>query len=138
MATTSDPDIITLNCIIPGDTLEDIITVEVSKEKQVNALKPMIKKWWAYRFNRIDPSKFVLYKKIIIAPDLETKIESLDINDKIGVCLDPLDKISFYFSDRFYENDTDSDYEREEDPDYKHYYQLNNHSIHILVYPPTE
>ena len=48
----TDPNIITLNCIIPGDTLEDIITVEVSKEKQVNALKPMIKKWWAYRFNR--------------------------------------------------------------------------------------
>jgi hypothetical protein len=50
-STASNAESITLN---PWDGPNDIITLKVPKQNQVNVLRPMIKKWWAYRFKDID------------------------------------------------------------------------------------
>ena len=65
MTSTTSNNILSLNCIIPGDEFEDIFTLEISEDKLVNQLKPMIRKWWPNRFQHIDPSKLILYKAII-------------------------------------------------------------------------
>ncbi|RGB28978.1 hypothetical protein C1646_334565 [Rhizophagus diaphanus] len=46
MTFTTSNSILSLNCIIPGDDFEDIFTLEISEDKLVNQLKPMIRKWW--------------------------------------------------------------------------------------------
>ncbi|PKC53401.1 hypothetical protein RhiirA1_479370 [Rhizophagus irregularis] len=57
MTTGNINNILSLNCIIPGDEFEDIFTLEISEDKLVNQLKPMIRKWWPNRFQHIDPSR---------------------------------------------------------------------------------
>ncbi|CAG8700642.1 6755_t:CDS:2, partial [Funneliformis mosseae] len=55
-----------------------IFTLEISEDKLVNQLKPMIRKWWPNRFQHIDPSKLILYKV-------------LDVNIALGL-IEPLKK----------------------------------------------
>ena len=62
--TTDNSKIMILNCIIPGDNFEDIFTLEISQDKMVNQLKPMIKKWWPNWFQYINSSKLILYKAL--------------------------------------------------------------------------
>src|SRR2546421_11178346 len=64
MTTSNSNNILSINCIIPGDGFEDIFMLEISEDKMVNQLKPMIRKWWPNRFQHIDPSKLILYKSL--------------------------------------------------------------------------
>jgi len=61
---TDNSKVMILNCIIPDDNFKDIFTLEISQDKMVNQLKPMIKKWWPNWFQHIDPSKLILYKAL--------------------------------------------------------------------------
>ena len=44
MTTDNINNILSLNCIISGDEFEDIFMLEISEDKLVNQLKPMIRK----------------------------------------------------------------------------------------------
>jgi len=47
---TNKAKVISLNCIISGDKEEKIFTLKISNQEPANALKPMIKNWWPFRF----------------------------------------------------------------------------------------
>ena len=61
---TDNSKVMILNCIIPDDNFKDIFTLEISQDKMVNQLKPMIRKWQPNRFQHINPSKLILYKAL--------------------------------------------------------------------------
>uniref|UniRef100_U9UJ03 Crinkler effector protein N-terminal domain-containing protein n=1 Tax=Rhizophagus irregularis (strain DAOM 181602 / DAOM 197198 / MUCL 43194) TaxID=747089 RepID=U9UJ03_RHIID len=102
MTTSNSNNILSLNCIIPGDEFEDIFTLEISEDKLVNQLKPMIRKWWPNRFQHIDPSKLILYKVIDanialgFSEILKKKKEEGDKN--YGQRLPPLKNICIHFN----------------------------------------
>ena len=101
MSTSNSNNILSLNCIIPGDDFEDIFTLEISEDKLVNQLKPMIRKWWPNRFRHIDPSKLILYKSLdenMALVFIETLKKEKEGNKNYGQCLPPLEKISMHFS----------------------------------------
>ena len=101
MTTSNSNNILSLNCIIPGDNFEDIFTLEISEDKLVNQLKPMIRKWWPNRFRHIDPSKLILYKSLdenMALVFIETLKKEKEGNKNYGQLLPPLQKISMHFS----------------------------------------
>src|SRR6266542_7127079 len=101
MTTNNSNNILSLNCIIPGDEFEDIFTLEISQDKMVNQLKPMIRKWWPNRFQHIDPSKLILYKALsenMALVFLETLKKEKEGNKNYGQRLPPLSRISSFFS----------------------------------------
>src|SRR6266496_3053953 len=98
---TDNSKVVILNCIIPGDDFEDIFTLEISQDKMVNQLKPMIRKWWPNRFQHIDPSKLILYKALsenMALVFLETLKKEKEGNKNYGQRLPPLSRISSFFS----------------------------------------
>jgi hypothetical protein len=101
MTTGNTNNILSLNCIIPGDEFEDIFTLEISQDKLVNQLKPMIRKWWPDRFQHIDPSKLILYKALsdhIALAFVEILKKEKEGNKNYGQRLPPLEKICIHFS----------------------------------------
>src|SRR2546430_1664343 len=64
MATNNSNKDINFNYIISSNYFKDIFTLEIFKDKMVNQLKPMIKKWCPNRFQHIDSGKFILYKVV--------------------------------------------------------------------------
>jgi len=101
MSTSNSNNILSLNCIIPGDEFEDIFTLEISEDKLVNQLKPMIRKWWPNRFQHIDPCKLILYKahSVNIALGfIEALKNEKEGNKNYGQRLPPLEKIRMHFS----------------------------------------
>jgi hypothetical protein len=124
---TDNSKIMILNCIIPGDDFEDIFTLEISQDKMVNQLKPMIKKWWPNRFQHIDPSKFILYKVIDenIALAFSEILKKKKEGDKnYGQRLPPLEKIRIHFS-----NDQETYFVSS---------KPNEGSVNIVVCPPED
>ena|ERR1043165_5106776 len=101
MSTSNSNNILSLNCIIPGDEFEDIFTLEISEDKLVNQLKPMIRKWWPKRFQHIDPSKLILYKalsEVMAIVFIETLKKEKEGSNNYGQRLPPLEKICMHFS----------------------------------------
>jgi len=101
MTTSNGNNILSLNCVIPGDEFEDIFTLEISEDKMVNQLKPMIRKWWPNRFQHIDPSKLILYKVLdvnIALGLIEPLKKEKEGNKNYGQRLHPLDKICIHFN----------------------------------------
>ncbi|CAB4430421.1 unnamed protein product [Rhizophagus irregularis] len=125
MTSTTSNSILSLNCIIPGDDFEDIFTLEISEDKLVNQLKPMIRKWWPDRFQHIDPSKLILYKALsdhIALAFVEILKKEKEGNKNYGQRLPPLEKISMHFSN----------YPKEFSVSVK----PNEHRVSIIVCPP--
>ncbi|GBC33038.1 uncharacterized protein OCT59_007276 [Rhizophagus irregularis] len=128
MTTGNINNILSLNCIIPGDEFEDIFTLEISEDKLVNQLKPMIRKWWPNRFQHIDPSKLILYKVIDanialgFSEILKKKKEEGDKN--YGQRLPPLKNIRMHFSNDQETNSISS--------------KPNKGSVSIVVCPPED
>ncbi len=122
---TDNSKVVILNCIIPGDDFEDIFTLEISQDKMVNQLKPMIRKWWPNRFQHIDPSKLILYKALsenMALVFLETLKKEKEGNKNYGQRLPPLEKICIHFS-----NDQET---------YSASVKPNENRVSIVVCPP--
>jgi hypothetical protein len=101
MTSTTSNNILSLNCIIPGDEFKDIFTLEISEDKLVNQLKPMIRKWWPNRFQHINPCKLILYKALsenIALAFIEALKKEKEGNKNYGQRLPPLEKIRIHFS----------------------------------------
>ncbi|RIA82096.1 hypothetical protein C1645_835892 [Glomus cerebriforme] len=104
-------NIIKLNCLISGDDLNDIVTLPISMDEQVDSLRYTIKERWSNRLKNIDHGKLILYK--VDNKDLGEVIKYCKDgrNSKLGKHLSPLDTLRENFE-----------------------VQPNKKSIHIIVY----
>ena len=58
---TPSPTVLSLNCLVLGDDLEKIFTVEIQETKNVSILKKVIKEENAHRFANVDASDLCLF-----------------------------------------------------------------------------
>src|SRR4051812_47354645 len=100
-------DIITLNCLVQGDTPpnERAFSVEIIRTDTVVKLKKLIKATLAPRFDRIAVNELVLWKVDISLDDSDDKFGVLKTNINVNIktvlhseTLSALDEIQEHFS----------------------------------------
>jgi len=122
---TDNSKVMILNCIIPDDDFKDIFMLEISQDKIVNQLKPMIKKWWPNQFQHINSSKLILYKALsenMALFFLETLKKEKESNKNYEQYLPLLLRISSFFS-----NDQEKNFTR---------VKSNENRVSIVICPP--
>ena len=74
--------LLSLNCFVLGDDVENVFTVEVDKTKNVSILKKLIKEEKSPIFNHIPANSLVLWKSSIpFNRNLKEDVETLDLDN---------------------------------------------------------
>ena len=92
----SDPNL-KINCWTLGDRCEHVFSVQISRNKNVDALKGAIKAKKHPSLKDIDANTLILYKvSILYSPELAEHATALELNE---LKLHPLDILSEVFAD---------------------------------------
>ena len=93
----SDPNL-KINCWTLGDRCEHVFSVQISRNKNVDALKDAIKAKKHNLLKDIDASDLILYKvSILCSPELAEHATALKLNE---LMLNPVHRLSKVFADR--------------------------------------
>jgi hypothetical protein len=88
---------LTLNCIVQGDQLTEVFTVEIPSTKNVDVLKDFIKDKKKHAFEQVDANTLRLWKvSIPVDTDFKDNVKKVELKDE--EVLLPVDRLSTVLS----------------------------------------